>query len=135
MAKETQIGQLVIDLQIKTQALEKGLETARKKIQQLEDQNNQLQNSNKQVDASFIAMSATAVASLIKIGSAIKDCIDEYKSHEQAMSSLKDVSDHTGQSMEGYSEIMEKYSSIMNKTDIATTIKNFSLMRFYNRTN
>ena len=31
MAKETKIGQLVIDLKIKTEALEKGLETAKKK--------------------------------------------------------------------------------------------------------
>ena len=31
MASETQIGQLVIDLKIKTEALEKGLETAKKK--------------------------------------------------------------------------------------------------------
>lgn len=30
MASETQIGQLVIDLKIKTEALEKGLETAKK---------------------------------------------------------------------------------------------------------
>ena len=32
MASETQIGQLVIDLKIKTEALEKGLETAKQKL-------------------------------------------------------------------------------------------------------
>ena len=31
MANETQVGQLVIDLKIKTEALEKGLDTAKKK--------------------------------------------------------------------------------------------------------
>ena len=32
VASETQIGKLVIDLQIKTQALEKSLETAKQKL-------------------------------------------------------------------------------------------------------
>lgn len=35
MASETQIGQLVIDLKIKTEALEKGLETAKKNYNHL----------------------------------------------------------------------------------------------------
>ena len=35
MAKETQIGQLVIDLKVRTEALEKGLETAKKKLQEI----------------------------------------------------------------------------------------------------
>lgn len=128
MANETKIGQLVIDLQIKTQALEKGLETARKKIQEIEKQNTQLQNSNNQVDASFIAMSATAVAALVKISGAIKDCINEYNAYTQAMSSLQNVSEYTGESMSELSDIMDKYSSYMTKSDLATTIKNFSLM-------
>lgn len=124
MAKETKIGQLVIDLKIKTEALEKGLETAKKKIQEIE-------NSNKGVDASFLAMSATAVASLVKIGSAIKTCVNEYNSYTQAMSGLQNIADYTGQDMEQLTETMNKFTKYgLTQTDIATAIKNFSLMGY-----
>lgn len=128
MASETQVGKLVIDLQIKTQALEKGLETAKKKLQEIEQNNNKIQNSNKTLDTSFLAMSATAVMALAKIGSAINDCVNEYNSYTQAMSSLQNVSEYTGQSMSEFSNIMNKFGAYMTKADLATTIKNFSLM-------
>lgn len=39
MAKQTEIGSLAINLQIKLNALEKGLETAKKKLQSIEEEN------------------------------------------------------------------------------------------------
>lgn len=128
MASETQIGNLVIDLKIKTNALEKGLETARKKIQMLEEENKKIESSNKSLDASYLAMSATAVLALGKILGAIKGCVNEYNSYTQAMSSLQNVSEYTGQSMSEFSNIMNKFGAYMTKADLATTIKNFSLM-------
>lgn len=130
MANETKIGQLVIDLKIKTEALEKGLETAKKKLQQIEEENKNLKNSNKDLDASFIITSASIVASLMKIDGIIKDCANEYKSYTQAMSSLSDVADYTGQDLEDLGGIMNKFNSYMTQSDLATTIKNFSLMGF-----
>lgn len=128
MASETQIGKLVIDLQLKTKALESGLNTAKKKLKEIEQNNKKLENSNKSLDASWIAMSAAAVTALAGIKKAISSAIDEYKSYTQAMESLSDVSDYTGQNLSDMSKIMDKYSSVMNKSDIAATIKNFSLM-------
>lgn len=128
MANETQIGQLVIDLKMRLEGVEKGLETAKKKLQEIEKNNKEVENSNKSLDASYLALSATAIASLMKIGSAIKDATEEYKSYTQAMSSLKNVSEYTGESMEDFSKIMSKFGSYMTKSDLATTIKNFSLM-------
>lgn len=128
MASETSIGQLVINLRLKTEALEKGLETAKKKLQEIEQNNKQIENSNKRLDASYLAMSATAVVALAKIGSAIKDCVNEYNSYTQAMSSLQNVSEYTGESMQDFSEIMKRFGTYMTKADLATTIKNFSLM-------
>lgn len=130
MANETKVGQLVIDLKIKTEALEKGLETAKKKLQEIEQNNKQVENSNKSLDASYLAMSATAVLALGKIVGIIKECIDEYNSYTQAMSSLQNVSEYTGQSMQDFGNIMSKFGSYMTKADLATTIKNFSLMGF-----
>ena len=89
-----------------------------------------IKGKNKELEASYIAMSAVAVASLVKVTGIIKDCVNEYNSYTQAMSSLKNVSEYTGQSMEKYSEIMSKYSAYLTQTDIAATIKNFSLMGF-----
>lgn len=130
MANETQIGKLVIDLQIKTQALEKGLETAKKKLQEIEKQNDQVGDSNKALESSYLALSVAAVASLVKIGSTIKNATEEYKAYTQAMSSLENVSTYTGESMSEFSDIMDEFSVYMTKSDIATTIKNFSLMGF-----
>lgn len=130
MANETKVGQLVIDLKIKTEALEKGLETAKQKLQEIEQNNKQVETSNKSLDASYLAMSATAVLALGKIVGIIKECIDEYNSYTQAMSSLQNVSEYTGQSMQDFGNIMSKFGSYMTKADLATTIKNFSLMGF-----
>jgi len=130
MSNQTTIGELVIDLKIKTEALEKGLESAKNKLREIENSNKQVDNSNKSLDASYLAMSATAVLALGKIGSAIKESINEYKSYTQAMSSLENVSEYTGQSMQDLSGIMNKFGAYMTKSDLATTIKNFSLMGF-----
>ena len=67
MSNETKIGQLVIDLQVKTQALEKGLETAQKKLKEIEEQNEEVKSSNKGLESSYLALSAVAVAALAKI--------------------------------------------------------------------
>lgn len=130
LAKETKIGNLVIDLQIKTAALESGLNTAKKKLQEIEQANKQVENSNNSTGSSWIAVAGTATAALLGIKSAITSCITEYNQYVQSMESLQNVSDYTNQSMTDMANIMNKYSSIMNKSDIATTIKNFSLMGF-----
>lgn len=131
MSSETQIGKLVIDLQIKTQALEKGLHTAKQKLQEMENSNKSLENSNKSLDASFIAMSASILVALNQIGSAIKSCVNEYNSYTQAMSGLQNIANYTGQDMEKLTEIMNKFTKYgLTQTDIATAIKNFSLMGY-----
>jgi len=130
MAKETQIGSLVINLTTKIEAFESGLKVAQNKLKEIEDANKKVESSNKSVDSSWIAVAATATAALAGIKSAISAAVDEYKSYTQAMESLSDVSDYTNQKMSDMSKVMNKYSSIMNKSDIATTIKNFSLMGF-----
>lgn len=130
MANQTTIGELSINLKMRLEGLEKGIETAKKKLQEIEKQNEQVKNSNKGLDASYLAMSATAVLALNKIVGAIKDCVNEYNSYTQAMSSLQNVSEYTGENMQDLSEIMNKFGAYMTKADLATTIKNFSLMGF-----
>lgn len=130
MANQTTIGELNINLKMRLEELEKGINNAKKKLQEIESSNKQVENSNKNLDASYLAMSATAVIALGKIGSAIKESINEYKSYTQAMSSLENVSEYTGQSMQDLSKIMNKFGAYMTKSDLATTIKNFSLMGF-----
>ena len=131
MASETQIGKLVIDLQIKTQALEKSLETAKQKLKEIENSNKSVENSNKNLDASFIAMSASILVALNQIGSAIKTCVNEYNNYTQAMNGLQNISDYTGQDMTKLTQIMQKFMKYgLAQTDIATAIKNFSLMGY-----
>lgn len=128
IANETQIGQLVIDLKIKTEALEKGMENAKKKLQELEQQNEQVKSSNQELDVNFIAVTTSIVGSLHKVLSVLKESVDEYNSYKQAMSSLSDVAEYTNNNFDDMSQMMKKYSKYMNKGDLAATIKNFSLM-------
>ncbi|MCI8481717.1 MAG: hypothetical protein HFJ27_01150 [Clostridia bacterium] len=128
MANETKVGELSINLKMRLEGLEKGIETAKKKLQEIEKSSEQVKNSNKNLEGSYLAMSAVAVASLMKISGVIKDCVNEYNSYTQAMSSLQNVSEYTGESMQDLSKIMDKFGSYMTKSDLATTIKNFSLM-------
>ena len=129
MATETQIGKLVIDLQIKTQALEKGLETAKQKLQQIEKQNQQVQNSNNQLDASFIAMSASIVASLVKITSAVEEGINKYNSYKNSMNALKKTAEATGNSMSGVQDVIKDVNKLklLDEGDLNSSIKNLLL--------
>lgn len=129
MAKETQIGQLVIDLKIKTEALEKGLETAKQKIQSIEQENKKLENSNADISASFIAMSAAAVASLISLGSAIEDCANKYTSYVNSMNALNKTAQATNNTIEDVQNIIEEVNEfkLLDETDLNSAIKNLLL--------
>ena len=133
MASETQIGQLVIDLKIKTEALEKGLETAKKKLEQIESQNKQVENCNKSLDASFILMSASIVASLVKIKSAIDDGVQKYKEYESANKGLESIVKGQGLSFSNSQAFIEDYISdgLIPLSDATLAYKNLA-SRGYN---
>lgn len=128
-SETTQIGKLVIDLQIKTQALEKGLETAKQKLQQIEKQNEQVQKSNSQLDASFIAMSASIVASLVKITSAVGEGINKYNSYKNSMNALQKTAKATNNSMSEVEDTIEDVNKLklMDEGDLNSSIKNLLL--------
>lgn len=129
MANETKIGQLVIDLQIKTQALEKGLESAKKKLQEIEKSNDKVKSSNNGLEASYIAMSVTAVASLVKIKSAIDDSITEYTKYKNSMMTVNKVAQNTGTTLSEVQDIINKSNEfkLMNESDLNASIKNLLL--------
>lgn len=128
MANEVTIGDLSINLRMRFEALEKGAKVVKKRLQEIENENKNLVNSNKELDASWIAISATAVVTFSKIIGAVRDATEEYKAHAQSMEALRNVASYTGNSMDAFSGIMDKYSGIIEQTDLADTIKNFSLM-------
>lgn len=126
MAKETQIGNLVIDLQIKTAALEKGLNAAKSKLKELEQENEQIKNSNKGVDASFVAMAVGITASLAKIKSAVDDGIQKYNQYANQMKALQKTSIATGNSFGEVKKAVEDVNSLklMDESDVTTATKN-----------
>lgn len=111
MANQTTIGELAINLQMKLDGLEKGIETAKKKLQEMEQQNNKMQQSNKGLDASFIAMSATIVASLMKIKSAVDSGVQEYKKYESANKGLESIVKGQGLNFSEAKSFIEEYIS------------------------
>lgn len=130
MSNQTTIGELSINLKMRLEGIEKGIDAAKKKLQEIEQENKKVEGSNKNLEGSYLAMSAVAVASLMKIGSVIKGATEEYKAHTQAMSSLQNVASYTGENINELSDIMGEYENVMTKSDLATTIKNFTLMGF-----
>ena len=129
LANETQIGQLVIDLKIKTEALEKGLETAKKKLQEIENSNKQVENSNKGLDASFIAMSASIVAALHGIGTAVQDGVNKYNNYKNSMNALKKTANATNNSISDIQNTREDVNKLklMDESDLNSAIKNLLL--------
>lgn len=126
MASETQIGQLVIDLKIKTEALEKGLETAKQKLEKIEQENKKVQSSNSQLDASFIAMSASIIASLAKITSAIEDGVNKYNTYTNSMKALQKTATATNNSMTEIEDTIKDVNQLklMDDSDVIASTKN-----------
>lgn len=126
MANETQVGQLVIDLKIKTEALEKGLETAKQKLEKIEQENQKVQSSNNQLDASFIAMSASIVASLAKITSAIDEGAQKYTSYTNSMQALQKTAKATNNSMSEIEETINDVNKLklIDDSDVISATKN-----------
>ncbi len=126
MANQTTIGELSINLQLKLEGLEKGLETARTKLQQLENENKKIQSSNNQLDASFIAMSASIVASLVKIKSAVDDGVQKYNSYVNSMSALQKTAKATNNSMTDIKDAIEDVNELklMDDSDVTAATKN-----------
>lgn len=134
MAKETQIGNLVIDLKIKTESLEKGLETAKKKLQEIEDQNEQVKKSNKGLDASFVAMAVGIVAALSKVKSAINSGVDAYKEYESVSKGLESIVKGQGLSFNNAQNFIKDYISdgLIPLADATLAYKNLAA-RGYNQ--
>lgn len=126
MATETQIGQLVIDLKMRLEGVEKGIETAKKKLKEIENQNEQIKNSNSSLDASFIAMSAGIVASLAKIKSAVDDGVNKYNTYVNSMQALQKTAKSTNNSMSEIKDSMEDVNKLklMDDTDVTASTKN-----------
>lgn len=126
MAKQTEIGSLAINLQIKLDALEKGIDIAKKKLQEIEKQNEQVKNSNKGLDASFIAMSASIIASLFKIKSALDDGVAEYTKYKNSMMTVNKVAQNTGTTLSEVQDIINKSNEfkLMNESDLNASTKN-----------
>lgn len=126
MASDTKVGQLVVDLRIRTEALEKGLKTAQDKLKALEEENKNVQNSNKGLDASFIAMSASIVASLAKIKSAVSDGVEKYNTYVNSMTALEKTAKATNNSMEDIKTSIEEVNKLklMDESDVTAATKN-----------
>lgn len=129
MSSETQIGKLVIDLKIKTEALEKGLETAKQKLEKIEEENKKVQSTNSGLETSYVALSVTAVASLVKITSALDDGVAEYTKYKNSMMTVNKVAQNTGNTLEDIQKIINESNEfkLMSETDLNASIKNLLL--------
>ncbi|MCI8655024.1 MAG: hypothetical protein HFJ48_04015 [Clostridia bacterium] len=130
MANETTIGELAINLQIKLDGIEKGINAAKKKLEEIEQQNEKVQNSNQNLDASFIAMSVTAVASITKIASAIDEGINKYHAYVNTMNALQKTAKATDNSFSDIKDTMEDVNEFkfIDEADLSKSMQN--LLRY-----
>lgn len=133
MANQTEIGELSINLKMRLEGLEKGIETAKKKLQEMEQENEKIKNSNKGVDASFVAMAAGIVASLAKIKSAVDDGVQKYKEYESANKGLESIVKGQGLSFNKAKTFIDDYVSdgLIPLSDATLAYKNLA-SRGYN---
>ncbi len=126
MANETTIGELRINLKMKLEGIEKGIETAKKKLQEIEQQNEQVKNSNDQLDASFIAMSVGIIASLAKIKSAVDEGVNKYISYTNSMQALQKTAKATNTSMSDIEDTIKDVNKLklMDDSDVTAATKN-----------
>lgn len=126
MASETTIGELAINLKIKLEGIEKGVETAKKKLQEIEQKNKQVENSNKSLDASFVVMSAGIIASLNQIKSAIDDGVEKYNSYTNSMKALQKTAKATDNSFADIKKSIEDVNELklMDESDVTAATKN-----------
>lgn len=134
MSNQTTIGELSINLKMRLEGLEKGIETAKKKLQEIEKQNEQLKNSNSGLDASFLAMSATAVVALTKIKGAIDECVSTYNDYASANIGLKSILDGQGKDFQEAQEFIQEYirDGLIPLNNAVTAYKNLALRGYDN---
>jgi len=133
MANQTTIGELVIDLQIKTNALEKGLETAKERLKEIEKQSEKVQRNNSQLELSYSKLSTKAIEALSSIKSAIGDGIENYKKYESANKGLESIIKGQGLSFDKAQSFIEDYISdgLIPLSDATLAYKNLA-SRGYN---
>lgn len=127
---ETQIGQLVIDLEIRLEGVEKGLQIAREKLQEIEQENVKVQNSNSQLETSFTAMTDNIMAAMVKMTSAVSKAVDsgvqKYNSYVNSMSALQKTVKATNNSMTEIENTIKDVNKLklMDDSDVTAATKN-----------
>ena len=83
-------------------------------------------NSNNQLDASFVAMSAGIVASLAKIKSAVDEGIEKYISYTNSMQALQKTAKATNNSMSDIKDAIKDVNKLklMDDSDVTSATKN-----------
>ena len=95
-------------------------------MQEIEKQNEQVKNSNSQLDASFIALSATATMALTKIVSAVEEGVNKYNNYINSMNALKKTAKATNNSMSDIKDSIEDINKLklMDDSDVTAATKN-----------
>ena len=89
-------------------------------------ENEKVKNSNKGLDASFIAMSAVAVTSITKIVSAVDEGVKKYNSYVNSMNALQKTAKATDNSMSEIKDTIEDVNKLklMDESDVTAATKN-----------
>ncbi len=134
MGSKTKSEQLVIDLKITTIALEKGVEIAKEKLEEIENQNKKLEESNKKLEESSKKMCEKIVSSLTKIGSAISSGVEKYTEYESVNRRLQSIVNEQGLSFNNAQSFIEDYISdgLVPLKDATIAYKNL-VARGYNQ--
>lgn len=134
MGSKRKSEQLVIDLKITTIALEKGAETAKEKLKEIEDQNKKIEERNKKIEESYKKMCEKIVSSLTKMRSAISSGVEKYIEYEGVNRRLESVVNEQGLSFYNAQSFIEDYISdgLIPLQDATIAYKNL-VARGYNQ--
>lgn len=105
-----------------------GINTAKTELNNLNEKLKEVENTNKSMDSSFLALGATATAVFASIVVSVNKGIDAYNQYTNAMSGLKSQMEYVGEDMGKATEMVKELTKdgLMSETDVAMSIKNLT---------
>lgn len=120
------LGELVVSLRLRTEALEKGLDATQKKLQDAERQAKKKAASMRELESSYKSVAMTATTTFAVIAAAVATGLKAYNQYTSTMKGFENQIKSTGQSMIEARKALDNLSSdgLISESDTAASIKN-----------
>lgn len=119
------LGDMVVNIRLRTDALERGLRDAQREIERLQDQMRDQSGAN-ELNSSLLKIGATAGVVFAGIASAVKSAVAAHNEYQSIMKSFANQMKATGQDIGGAMKSVQDIAKdgLVSESDTAAAIKN-----------